>query len=397
MYLKRQQEQQGNVVDAAQTPPLARHTLPTSDCTLHTHDTHDHMELGSLYEIDHIQLPPRTPFPLRSARVVMVSEKTELNVSVRFPSIQSLQKYINNRIGDMYPELDERFVMGTKLAEKVLHRKVPSQEFAEKKNSEEFWLVISNSECGSGDVIPRKDGACLSLLNCAGMVSWGVRRQVKFIGRHMENNPQSSSSIVRGTEKAKSGGNGEENDVKEEEEEEENEDENDEVKEEEEEAVTEETNETKQISGKRKRYSSRLVPNAKKAKREKQRPINKNNKSKNKSKGAVYGNPILRPSLRSEARKRIGDTGLLDHLLKHMAGKVAPGGTERFRRRHNAEGAMEYWLENADLVDIRRVAGVQDPYWTPPPGWKPGDCPTQDPVCAKELKQLKEETSRLKR
>ncbi|KAG5041354.1 hypothetical protein JHK85_013830 [Glycine max] len=31
------------------------------------------------------------------------------------------------------------------------------------------------------------------------------------------------------------------------------------------------------------------------------------------------------------ARKHIGDTGLLDHLLKHIDGKVAPGGTERFR------------------------------------------------------------------
>lgn len=116
-----------------------------------------------------------------------------------------------------------------------------------------------------------------------------------------------------------------------------------------------------------------------------------------KAKGAVYGNPILRPDLRAEARKRIGDTGLLDHLLKHMAGKVAPGGGERFRRRHNAEGSMEYWLESADLVDIRKEAGVEDPYWTPQPGWKLGDCPTQDPVCAKELKQLKEETSKIER
>lgn len=116
-----------------------------------------------------------------------------------------------------------------------------------------------------------------------------------------------------------------------------------------------------------------------------------------KAKGAVYKSPILRPELRLEARKQIGDTGLLDHLLKHMAGKVAPGGAERFRRRHNAEGVLEYWLESADLVDIRREAGVQDPYWTPPPGWKTGDCPSQDPICAKEMKELKEETSKLER
>lgn len=116
-----------------------------------------------------------------------------------------------------------------------------------------------------------------------------------------------------------------------------------------------------------------------------------------KEQDAEFGKPILRPELRAQARKLIGDTGLLDHLLKHMSGKVAPGGELRFRRRHNAEGAMEYWLENADLVDIRREAGVQDPYWTPPPGWSPGDNPTQDPICAREIKNLKEEFSKFKR
>lgn len=114
-------------------------------------------------------------------------------------------------------------------------------------------------------------------------------------------------------------------------------------------------------------------------------------------KGATANNPILRPELRTEARKRIGDTGLLDHLLKHMAGKVAPGGTERFRRRHNAEGAMEYWLESADLINLRKEAGVNDPYWIPPPGWKPGDCLTPDPISAQEFKFLKQEISMLKR
>ena len=115
-----------------------------------------------------------------------------------------------------------------------------------------------------------------------------------------------------------------------------------------------------------------------------------------KAKGAKIGNPILRPALRAEARKLIGDTGLLDHLLKHMAGKLAPGGNERFRRRHNSDGAMEYWLESADLADIRRKAGVSDSYWTPPPGWKLGDNPTQDPECASELKAVREEIVNLK-
>ena len=116
-----------------------------------------------------------------------------------------------------------------------------------------------------------------------------------------------------------------------------------------------------------------------------------------KEKNAVFGNSMLRAELRAEARKLIGDTGLLDHLLKHMAGKVAPGGQDRFRRKHNADGAMEYWLESSDLVNLRKEAGVEDPYWTPPLGWKIGDSPTQDPVCAGEIRDIREELASLKR
>ncbi|EFN57214.1 hypothetical protein CHLNCDRAFT_51293 [Chlorella variabilis] len=54
---------------------------------------------------------------------------------------------------------------------------------------------------------------------------------------------------------------------------------------------------------------------------------------------------IVRPALREEARKTIGDTGLLDHLLKHMADHVVSPAGERLRRRHDAEGHMIYWLQ----------------------------------------------------
>ena len=55
---------------------------------------------------------------------------------------------------------------------------------------------------------------------------------------------------------------------------------------------------------------------------------------------------VLRPVLREEARKVIGDTGLLDHLLKHLADQVVNEEGEKLRRRHNREGHMEYWLQN---------------------------------------------------
>jgi hypothetical protein len=44
---------------------------------------------------------------------------------------------------------------------------------------------------------------------------------------------------------------------------------------------------------------------------------------------------VLRPALREEARKAIGDTGLLDHLLKHAADTRVSGAGDCLRRRHN--------------------------------------------------------------
>ncbi|CAM0948705.1 unnamed protein product [Alopecurus aequalis] len=105
---------------------------------------------------------------------------------------------------------------------------------------------------------------------------------------------------------------------------------------------------------------------------------------------ARAGKPVQRRQLRDEARKRVGDTGLLDHLLKHTKDKVTPDGKERLRRRHNADGAMEYWLEPAGLAALRRDAGVADPYWVPPPGWKLGD-PVSPDACALEMKRQVEE------
>ncbi|KAL5567431.1 hypothetical protein UlMin_030595 [Ulmus minor] len=116
-----------------------------------------------------------------------------------------------------------------------------------------------------------------------------------------------------------------------------------------------------------------------------------------KAEGATFENPISRPALRTAARKRIGDTGLLDHLLKHIDGKVAPGGTERFRRWFNINGIMEYWLEDADLVNVRKQAGVQDPYWVPPSGLRGrGSGPFEEHVSAEELKELKAELNKMK-
>lgn len=115
-----------------------------------------------------------------------------------------------------------------------------------------------------------------------------------------------------------------------------------------------------------------------------------------KAEGAVFENPIPRSALRMAARKLIGDTGLLDHLLKHIDGKVAPGGTERFRRCYNTAGVMEYWLESADLVKIKQESGVPDPNYVPPSWWRPGSIPVRDSVSAGEMTLLKEELAKMK-
>ncbi|KAL0545286.1 hypothetical protein IC582_020436 [Cucumis melo] len=116
-----------------------------------------------------------------------------------------------------------------------------------------------------------------------------------------------------------------------------------------------------------------------------------------KAEGATFANPVPRPVLRMAARKHIGDTGLLDHLLKHIDGKVAPGGAERFRRWFNANGIMEYWLENADLVNIRQEAGVQDPYWVPQSRPLHACANFQDSQSSEEMRLLRAEMTKMKR
>jgi len=104
------------------------------------------------------------------------------------------------------------------------------------------------------------------------------------------------------------------------------------------------------------------------------------------SRDASFGAPVMRQVLREEARK-------------HMAGRVPDGSVHRFRRRHNADGAMEYWLEPAELAEVRRQACVSDPYWVLPPRWKPDDIVSLvagDLQVKRQVKELTEELNGLK-
>ncbi|XP_062089209.1 protein DYAD [Humulus lupulus] len=370
----------------------------------------DDVEEGYFYELSHAKLPPESPEHLYSVRVVMVFKKDELKVSLRFPSVYSLSAYFGNdsyRNGDkrMVPVLDERHDMDLEIAVAVLRRRVSLEEFEVRRKFSSFWAPGAirgegssrqvdgdGGDHGSGEVggskVVSSKSSCVSLLKCTGLVQWGSRRQVRYLGR---SKPVEKDTL---TEQAHV-----------------EEDKNNEVEEEEDykdmkatRSITKRKfngSEHKEIVKRAKCHNSgrktKLMKNSIDRWSEARYKLAEQNMLKiMKAKGAVIGNPILRPALRAEARKLIGDTGLLDHLLKHMAGKLAPGGNDRFRRRHNSDGAMEYWLESADLADIRRKAGVSDSYWTPPPGWKLGDNPTQDPICARELKALKEENVNMK-
>ncbi|KAI3815878.1 hypothetical protein L1987_15561 [Smallanthus sonchifolius] len=328
----------------------------------------EEVELGSVYEIYHRILPLRTPSQLRSTRVVMVSEKTDLNVAIR---------------------------------------QIPSQEFAEKKHLEGFWLVNTNPQFVSHVGLKNEDlGVARELKK--NMIRWGVRRQVMFIGKHKDSsNTQSSSSFVQGEEEeVKIQPQITKDECKDDDEVDEQEENDDET---EEETLGSTRNLRKRKKGKQvnRLWQVNKKPMKKYRKLAIRDPTDRWSKERYMAaelslleameKKAMIRNPITRPALRVEARKRIGDTGLLDHLLKHVANKVAPRGTLQFRRSHNADGAMEYWLENADLLKIRKDAGVKDPFWIPPPGWKPGDSLVQDPIVAKEINHLKEAISNIKR
>ncbi|BAT89717.1 hypothetical protein LR48_Vigan08g062800 [Vigna angularis] len=428
-HLKRQEKSDAHVDEdrSKKSPCMDKHVLlfpPASESTSAI-GAWEHFKVGLFHEIDHTRLSPISPVQLKSVRIVMVSDIGEHLVSLRYPSLQSLRMHFSDQNfgkqdGKTIPALDEKYVMGMDFAIKALSRSIPTEEFAQRRNSWSFWVSPSKENTQDPEnpaltdaarSLISKQGSCWTQLKFTGMMQWGKRRQVRFLGRHEEAKVQSlpeprkgkmaSVELREGTsEKKRKEG------------------------EEEMEATKEESfgdmRMTRQCRQSHQNVSSSGVKKSKKAKNDpKKQQLVLYNKNKRKisigrwsadrymmaeenmlkvmkEKRAAYGNPILRPDLRSEARKYIGDTGLLDHLLKHMAGKVAPGGAERFRRRHNAEGAMEYWLESADLVEMRKEAGVQDPYWTPSPGWKLGDSISQDYVTASELREIKEEILKLK-
>ncbi|KAL5728979.1 hypothetical protein ACHQM5_001997 [Ranunculus cassubicifolius] len=423
-----------------QKPDIGGHIAPNSDFIFGSDGLAD-LKVGFLYEIDHRRLPRESPLHIEGIRAVMITEVTEVIVTVRSPSTLSLRSYFSgNNSQRKYPELDRQFTMGSKLAKAILIRQIPPDEFMKQRHLQIFWLLpfkipktppATTNRDLNNEALTK--GVCWLSLNS--LVGWGGQRKATFLRKEkmpLPPGPSMSTVIKKEVDS--------ETDTKPTEEQKARV-----LKRKPNDAQTEiKPNEEAKPKRKKREYEGSLVKVVPKTEirhrnRKRKRGIQKQDKKskavklavkkpctdiivkptskysygwwsqdryKNaevkmfaimRAKGAVLGNPILRQALRLEARKHIGDTGLLDHVLKHMADKVSPNGIDRFRRRHNAEGAMEYWLEHADLFKVRREAGVKDPYWIPPPGWKPGDNPSQDPNWARELKSLKEEIISIKK
>ncbi|CAA6665770.1 unnamed protein product [Spirodela intermedia] len=297
-------------------------------------------EVGMFYEIDHGQLLPKSPIHLKDVRVVKVSEKTRLNVTVSFPSAFSLRKYFGNeKIAveaeamppPQHPELDEQFVMGFDRASKILSRLIPSTEVEGEAHLERFWLVAPKEEDepesipltaaadeqeeDEGGMIPAE--SCLLILKRSGRSAgararhWGCsqgRRDGRAVwGRWEEEDTRDCPEEKRKKEEKS----------------------------------------LKKAKLDRGGASDRKVFKAPKDRWSSERE------------GGRTWEPHTAAGAEGGSEEAYRDTGLLDHLLKHMAGKVVSEGKERFRRRHNPEGAMEYWLEAAELQELRRTAGME--------------------------------------
>ncbi|KAJ4841233.1 hypothetical protein Tsubulata_027490, partial [Turnera subulata] len=382
-------------------------------------DPGSHIRVSSFYQIDHSKLPPSSPPQLQAIRVVMVNEKTRKRVSLRFPStlclrahfmdtttttncIHSKKEYSNPK---KLPPLDLRCIIGSETAALVLYRRIPPPELAANTGSWIFWAAPPPLKTLSD-----------RLKDDPGVLKWASRRRVSFLASQPDDHDDDThqGAIVPVTDEL-------------EEIEESEDDVDEEAQKQESRRITITIDDRKRKSpvacatqsSKRHHHNMQQLtpPQSGDGDTTKQLVVYQRRNPKlfhrwsehryklaemnllkiMKEEGAVLENPIARHELRDKARKLIGDTGLLDHLLKHMAGKVAPGGEERFQRRHKTlGGAIEYWLEKAELEDIRKEAGVKDPYWAPPPGWKPGDDPTQDPVSARQIAQLNQEMAHVK-
>lgn len=108
--------------------------------------------------------------------VVQVDGTSLFKVSVRFPSLDSLQTHLNEEsYRNPVPAFDESFEMSPLTASEVLYRRLPHREIQEQSRVWSFWTTrrrFVTSPC------------CLSEIKLSGMVQWGKRKLVRCVTVH---------------------------------------------------------------------------------------------------------------------------------------------------------------------------------------------------------------------
>lgn len=139
------------------------------------------MEIGSVYQLDHSKLPENILAQLGFIRAVMVSKKSKVRVSVAFPSKPSLEKFFGrNDSWLLQPNLDSVYAMEIALAESVLCHRIPFEEFAAQRGTRTFWV---NHHFQSD----KSNGDCVGGVS-DGLAGWGLRRRIRFVMKHRDNN-----------------------------------------------------------------------------------------------------------------------------------------------------------------------------------------------------------------
>lgn len=130
-----------------------------------------------------------------------MSKKALFKVSVRFPSIHSLQAFLGElemsygNVGGQkneLPALDEKYLLDPETASEVLYRRVQPEEISDRRKVWSFWAVITRRRFEN--LVRNPSGrSCLSEVNLSGLVQWGRRKQVRYLSSNRSSPIPSSS------------------------------------------------------------------------------------------------------------------------------------------------------------------------------------------------------------
>ncbi|KAJ1687794.1 hypothetical protein LUZ63_019184 [Rhynchospora breviuscula] len=244
--------------------------------------------------------------------------------------------------------MEEQFLSSSNQASELLHEGGRRSMYRKERCMDNFWLLNPHSAKRKIDFGDERE-SCLATLQRSGNLQWGTRKKVLFVTKQRDSEEVRKNEEKNLREKKES-----DNELGE--------------------GVNQGLNEREKLLNGDERKRENTCTDGMKLMEQRREPkpkeLERNCRTKKggwsrwtparveysekslvevmEKMGATWDKPVLRADLRSEARKCIGDTGLLDHLLIHMVGVVVADGKKRFARQHNSQGKIEYWLEPAD-------------------------------------------------